>query len=546
LRTVLVIAMLLLSVAAGVQPIAAEQVVGQPDVSLSVQDNRIAPGERTSINVAVTNDGFLDRGGPAALEQRIKTARGVSVKIRDDQIDASIDVTSGTVALGSLPDGAVATAPFRLKVNESLEPGTYEIPVEVRYSYTTIADYEESRTPPGYTDVSYADSFRRETMTIDLVVEPEPRFEVVPSDTEPVVAGDTGTLRFTLQNVGSETAHHATVSLSARSNDIFFGQPTQPQPSQSVFIEELDPGEQQSVSVQVGARTSLSPGSYPVAVDVAYETPDGLAGQSQTLSTGVQVEPERTFAIRNLSTQSFRVDEDEANVRATVVNTGERAAQNVVVRVQGPQSVQATGPETVVGDLAPGESAAVRFTFAIPADAEPGSISLSFDVEYENLDGDLRQLDEPLRKGVALEQERDTFEVVDVDTELTAGSEATLAVTLRYTGSESIGTANAKVFVNDPLSSADDGAFIGEFEPGEERTAEFTISAAGTAIQKEYPATVEIRYDDANGESTLADGLQVGVPVSSDSGGLPVGYVGAGVGVLLLSGGVFLWQRQRG
>jgi hypothetical protein len=260
----------------------------------------------------------------------------------------------------------------------------------------------------------------------------------------------------------------------------------------------------------------------------------------------VQVEPERTFAIRNLSTQSFRVDEDEANVRATVVNTGERAAQNVVVRVQGPQSVQATGPETAVGDLAPGESAAVRFTFAIPADAEPGSISLSFDVEYENLDGDLRQLDEPLRKGVALEQERDTFEVVDVDTELTAGSEATLAVTLRYTGSESIGTANAKVFVNDPLSSADDGAFIGEFEPGEERTAEFTISAAGTAIQKEYPATVEIRYDDANGESTLADGLQVGVPVSSDSGGLPVGYVGAGVGVLLLSGGVFLWQRQRG
>lgn len=537
--------MLLLSVAAGVQPIAAEQVVGQPDVSLSVQDNRIAPGERTSINVAVTNDGFLDRGGPAALEQRIKTARGVSVKIRDDQIDASIDVTSGTVALGSLPDGAVATAPFRLNVNESLEPGTYEIPVEVRYSYTTIADYEESRTSPGYTDVSYADSFRRETMTIDLVVEPEPRFEVVPSDTEPVVAGDTGTLRFTLQNVGSETAHHATVSLSTRSNDIFFGQPTQPQPSQSVFIEELDPGEQQSVSVQVGARTSLSPGSYPVAVDVAYETPDGLAGQSQTLSTGVQVEPERTFEIRNLSTQSFRVDEDEANVRATVVNTGERAAQNVVVRVQGPQSVQATGLETAVGDLAPGESAAVRFTFAIPADAEPGSISLSFDVEYENLDGDLRQLDEPLRKGVALEQERDTFEVVDVDTELTAGSEATLAVTLRYTGRESIGTANAKVFVNDPLSSADDGAFIGEFEPGEERTAEFTISAAGTAIQKEYPATVEIRYDDANGESKLADGLQVGVPVSSDSGGLPVGYVGAGVGVLLLSGGVFLWQRQR-
>lgn len=534
------------SVLAGAQPVAAEQVSGQPELSLSVQENRIAPGERTTLNVAVTNDGSLNRGGPAALEQRIQTARSVSVTVLDDQITAPIEVKSGTVTLGSLPDGAVATAPFRLETGESLQPGTYEIPIEVTYSYTRSADYTESRSPPGYTDVNYADSFRRTTMTVELVVEREPRFEILPGETDPVVAGDTGTLRFDLQNVGTETARKATVSLSTRSEDVFFGQPSQPRGSQSVYVEELAPGERQSVSVQVGASTSLSPGSYPIAVDVAYETPDGLSGQSETLSTGISVEPERTFDVRDISTESFRVDEREATVRATVVNTGQAAAQNVVVRVQGPQPLQATGPEAAVGDLAPGESAETTFTFAVPADAEPGSLSLSFAVEYENPDGDLRRLDEPIRRGVTLESERDPFEVVDVDTSVTSGGEGTLSVTVRYNGDKPISDANAKVFVNDPLSSADDGAFLGSFEPGETRTAEFSVSAAGAAMAKDYPASLEVRYDDASGNTQLTDGIQFGVPVGTSSGGLPLGYVGAGIGVLVLAGGVFVWQRQRG
>lgn len=530
---------------AGAQPVAAEQVVGQPELDLSVQDNRIAPGERTTLRIAVTNDGTLRRGGPAALEQQIKTARGVTVDIREDRIDAPISVKSGTVTLGSLPDGAVGSAAFRLETGDSLQPGTYEIPVELTYSYTRSADFTESLSPPGYTDVSYVDSFRRVTTTVTVVVDEEPRFEVTPTDGNAVVAGDTGTLAFDLENVGSETAHDATVSLSARTGDLFFGQPAQPRQSRSVYVDELAPGDSHRVRVQVGATTGISPGSYPIAVDVGYETPNGVPGTSETLSTGVRVEPERTFDVRNLRTESFRVDEGEATVRATVVNTGESPANNVVVRTQGPSPLQVTGPEAAVGDLGPGESAEMQFTFAVPADAEPGSLSLGFAVEYENRDGDFRRLDEPIRRAVVLESERDAFEVVAVETTVRTGNEGTLSVTIRYNGDAPVSNANAKVFVNDPLSSADDGAFLGSFEPGETRTAEFSVSAAGSAMAKEYPASVEIRYDDASGNSKLAEGMQFGVPVSRSSGGLPLGYVGAGVGVLVLAGGVFVWQRQR-
>jgi hypothetical protein len=537
--------LVVLSVVVGAQPVAAEQVIGQPEIDLSVQDNRIGPGERTTLDITVSNDGTLKRGGPAALEQRIKAARGLTVDIREERIDAPIEVKSGSVTLGSLPDGTVGTASFQLETGESLQPGTYEIPVEVSYSLTRLADYSESRSPPGYTDVSYADSFRRQTMMITLVVDEEAQFEISPSDENAVVAGDTGSFEFDLRNVGSETARSATVSLSTRTGDLYFGQPSQPRERRSVYVEELAPNESRSISVQVGATTGISPGSYPIAVDVSYETPDGVAETSETLSTGVRVEPERSFAVRDLSTQSFRVDESEATVRATVVNTGDVAARNVVVRAQGPEPLQATGPEAAVGDLGPGESTSAQFIFAVPADAEAGSLSLSFAVEYENTDGDLRRLDEPIRRAVTLENERDAFEVVGVNTSVASGGEGTLAVTVRYNGDQPVSNANAKVFVNDPLSSADDDAFLGSFEPGETRTAEFSVAAGGSAMAKPYPASVEIRYDDAGGNSKLADGLQFGVPVGEPSGGLPIGYVGAGMGVLVLAGGVFVWQRQR-
>ena len=538
--------LIVLSVAAGAQPVAAEQVVGQPEIGLSVQDNRIAPGERSTLRIAVSNDGSLRRGGPAALEQQVKTARGLTVDVAEEDIDAPIEVKSGSVTLGNLPDGAVGTATFQLETGESLQPGTYEIPVEVSYSLTRSADYSVTQAPPGYTDVSYADSFRRQTMTVTLVVDRQAQFAVVPSENNSVVAGDTGTLQFDLRNVGTETARSATVSLSARTGDIYFGQPAQPREGRSVYVEELAPGESHSIAVGIGATTGISPGTYPVAVDVAYETPNGVAETSETLSTGVRVEPERTFDVRNLSTESFRVDEAEATVRATVVNTGGAVARNVVVRAQGPAPLQSTAPEAAVGDLAPGESADAQFTFAVPADAEPGSLSLSFAIEYDNADGDLLRLDEPVRRAVSLDAERDAFEVVGVDTSVTAGGEGTLSVTVRYNGDRPASSANAKVFVNDPLSSADDDAFLGSFEPGETKTATFSVAAAGSAIVKEYPASVEIRYDDAGGNSKLADGLQFGVPVGESSGGLPLGYVGAGIGVLVLAGGVFVWQRQRG
>jgi hypothetical protein len=203
-----------------------------------------------------------------------------------------------------------------------------------------------------------------------------------------------------------------------------------------------------------------------------------------------------------------------------------------------------TSAESSVDTLEPGDSQPVRFRLAVSEDAEPGSQTLNFVVEYENSDGDLRRSASPIRESVDVGPERDQFTVVDVETGVTAGGSDTLTVTLENTGDETVSDANAKLFVNDPLSAPDNSAFLGTVEPGETTTATFSVEAASEAQVKAYAGSVEVRYEDESGDTRLADGIQVGVPVAPNSGGLPLTYIGLGLGVAVLSGGVYTWRRS--
>jgi hypothetical protein len=208
-------------------------------------------------------------------------------------------------------------------------------------------------------------------------------------------------------------------------------------------------------------------------------------------------------------------------------------------------TVTPTNGEAAIGTLAPGESADVSFTAAIASDAEPGSNSFTFDVEYENADGDVLTASNPLRKTAVIEAERDRFEVSNVSTTVTPGGTAQLSADVRYVGDDPISAVNARLFTSDPLSTSDDGAFLGQMEPGETSTATFRISATSDALPKEYASSIEVRYDEADGDTEFTDGMPIGVPVDEPSGGPPVPPVVVGIVVVLAVIGGVVWYRRR-
>jgi hypothetical protein len=521
---------------------AEEQVVGSPEIDVSVADNRFGPSERATLDIVLSNSGNIRSGGPAEYEERVKTARNVRVSVNEGR--TPIDLKTGTITLGSVRDGVPRSASFVIETDRSVEPGRYEIPVEIEYDSTRVVEYLKTATPPGYTGASYSDFERSVTETVEIVVEREPRFEVVSAGASSLYAGDTGIYELTLRNVGDETANDATVRLTSGSRNIAFGPLTNPRPSTSVSASEVEPGETTTVSAKVNADTETTPGEYPVTARVGFFNRNGVRDVSDNLSTDVPVGDERSFRIENLEAESLRVGENDVVVTGNVVNEGAAVAYNAVVTVSAQGAITPTGPESAVGDLTPNGSERVGFRLAVSEDAEPGNRSLAFGVEYENENGDLRRTDTPVRKRVTVGEQVDDFEVVDVETSVTAGGSDELRVDVRNTGDAAVSDVNAKVFLNDPLSSSDNSAFLAEMDAGETKTAVYTVSATGDAVAKEYAASLEVRYEDTTGDTELSDGLSFGLPVSESSGGIPTIYVVAFVLVIVVAGGVFVYTRR--
>ena len=557
-------------------------VIGEPEIEVSVTDNTLEAGKEVDLTVTLSNSGELTVGGPEQYQDRVKTARNVRVSIDEEELEAPLDVKTGTVVLGDLRDGEPRTATFRVETEEDADPGRYTVPVRLEYDSTRIVEYFRTRTGRGITNPRYMDE-RDETVVreAEIVFESEPRFEAVSSTVSGLYAGDTGVFELTIRNTGDETARDATVRLETGSSEVSFGPLSNPRESAGVSFSgtgagsqdggveydlvegesgqelvpsgsegsgasgsDLAPGESKTVSVRMNAGSETVPGSYPVSARVEYFNENGVEEVSNRIQTHVEVGEERRFSIDDLQTERLRVNENDAVVRGTVVNTGTATAHNAVVTVSTEGPIRATGPESAVGDLEPDGSAEVRFDLAVGEDAEPGRRSLTFGVKYENDNGDLRSLDSPVRKTVTVGEEVETFEVVGVNTSIEAGGTGTVEIEVRNNDDYTVEDANAKVFLNDPLSSSDNSAFLGNMEAGETKTAVFRVSATGDAIAKEYDASLEVRYDDRSGDTELDDDLSFGVPVSESSGGLPLPFVVAGVAVVLASGAVFVYQRR--
>jgi hypothetical protein len=536
----LVVVTLLLGLVLSAAVVAADEiVVGQTELVASSPDGDFQPQSSQTLTVTITNDAKVQRGGPTSYEQEVKNARNIRVEVLEDEIDAPISVEAGAQTIGSLPGGGETQLRFPLEVGD-VEPGTYRVPVRVEYTNTRAISYD----PSSPADVERQNRDVDETKFVTITVADEPRFGIVSEETNRIFAGVTGEFGFTVRNVGTEPATDAIVSLSTNTPGVFFGKQSSASPDSSVYVSALDVNETASFSVNVGAQEDVSPGTYPILATVEYEDGNGITGQSDTLSAGLRVRPERSFSLRNVTTSDFRVDEPEATIRAELVNEGPAPAQNVVARLESTGGVTVTNGETAVDDLAVGEAKPVSFTVSIPEEADPGSRSFAVDVEYENADGDLRSLSTPLRESLAVEPERDRFEVVSTNTSVTPGGSETLTVTLRYRGDEPVSNVNAKLFTSDPLSSSDDGAFLGTVEPGETITAQFTVSASGDAIAKQYDSAVEVRYEESDGDTRFSGTLSVGVPVSeAESGGFPT-LPAAAVALLVLGGaGTVIYRR---
>lgn len=518
---------------------AAAATRGEPNLSFTLSDNQVEPGETAVLAVGVSNVGEIDISDSAAAEQRVTTARGLTLRMESG--NAPLEVRTQRVGLGSLADGGFTAAEFEVEVDEDADPGTYRVPVTVSYTYTS--DVTSTTTSTGKTISDYSDREVTETVRLTVRVTEESQFEVVNATTDAGIGGS-GDVELTIENTGSAVASDASLSLQSTDVDLTFGG----QPTAESYVGEWAPGERKSFVFSSEVAAGIEQRSLGITATIDYEDRNGAEARTR-LATGVVPEPEQEFALESTDA-TLRVGE-EGSLSGTLLNDGPGDAENAVLVLQPTSSsIDAVETEYALGDLPAGESAEFQFEVDVSSEARDGPRQFTYRVQYESSDGTTKESDALFTRHEVGPQ-REVFDV-NADTTVAAGDSTTLEVEVTNNGDEELTDISAKLFADSPVSVGDDEAFVDSIPPGETATVTFQISAAGSATPKVYPVSLDFQYDEPDGDTKLSDTYKIPVTITeSQGGGGLFGFLSAtnaaGLGLVLTVGlvGVGLAVRSR-
>lgn len=493
-----VVALLLIASLAVSVGLAHGAVRGSPDLSASVSDNRVSPGQVTTLGVTVTNAGDIERGSPRnpSAEQRVTTARGLTLRMKSG--DAPIDVKTGTVAVGSLPEGSAGPLQFRVAVDEDAEPGTYEVPVVAEYRYTnTIAEEEPN---------AHSESTVRETLTVTVRVEEGPRFEIVGASTDASVGGG-GTIELAVENVGTAAARDATVTVQSPGGALRFGST----PQAETHVGRWNPGEVRVL--EFGASVAPDAAARPLSVrtTVSYEDADGAPGEA-TLVAGVTPADAGQFQVESAETTAHVGGSGEVRVR--VRNTGDSAVQDATVQLRSENAALTFGgaatARTFVGTWGPGETRTLIVESSFAPTAQRREYAVDATVSYAR-DGRTVTA-KPVTFGVAPRQQ--SFALEDVSADLEVGADGTLSGTVRNHGSAAV--ENAVLVLEPPgnVNAAEREFALGDLPAGETVEFSYDLSVSSSARAGPRQFTFRVRHGGTEGEQTTSDPLYARAEVS--------------------------------
>jgi len=323
-------------------------------------------------------------------------------------------------------------------------------------------------------------------------------------------------------------------------------------------IGTLSETEPREVPFRIEIPEDAEPGAYTLEIDIDYDYTSRVQQQpgivnDQTQSSDsddhdikIKITDDARFRVTDINS-TLRVGED-GDITGEIENVGGEDATDA--EVQFPTEAENLFPQetaVAVGDIEAGESAEFRIPVEVGSEAEAVPKRFDLPVSFDDENG-IRQTDDDPAFLADIAPERDTFAIKGVDRSITAGTSGTLEVTFTNNREETLTDIEPKLFTDSPFSSSSSEGFVESLAPGESETVTFDLSAEGSATPKTYPVTVDVRYQDAGGNSQITDSYRLPVEVlePEESGGLgSLGTIAMLIVSLFAVGGGYVWYRGR-
>ncbi|EJN58738.1 Uncharacterized conserved protein [Halogranum rubrum] len=508
-----------------------QSVVGEPVLSVFAPNDLLVPGEETTLDVYVANTGTIDRGGPASYLERVTTARATTLELRPGS--APIEIDTGRYPVGTVPIGTQGPYQFTVTVDDDAEPGVYELPVVVTYTYTHIVRYE---TDNPEREPRFSDWDVSKRVELVVRVEDRPRFSVTDVDSD-VQVGSRGTVTVAVTNDGVNTARDAVITLTTGDPEIRFAENAT---VAETFVGSWEPGETRRASYVVDVVPDAARRAYPLRAVVDYRDSEGIAHTSPPLTVSLRPDAEQTFDLQSPN-DTLRVGAT-GRVGGEVVNTGTRPVTDAALVVETlPEAFTVVERTYPLGDLEPGDRVPFEFTVAVPDDADPGPRRFGFVVEYETAAG-YDAVSDRLDRSRVVGARRDVFAIDTAESTVEVDSDNRLELVVTNTGSETVSDVRVAIDAVDPLSSDVPAAYVGTLAPGESARVAVQVTVDDDAVATSYPVAVTLTYEDERGVVRTATSV-VGLDIVEPASSVPVVALVAVVAAVVLGSGWWWFRR---
>ncbi len=472
---------LLVVLAAVSLPVSAQQggyTRGEPELTAYAPDNEVVPGSETTVGIQLQNDGQVDVG---TQTDTVTTARGVSVEVRDS---GPFEIRGGTIPLGSIADGMSTTANLRVGTPSDLEPGSYEVSLNVRYSHTQSISPNNNRVN---------DRSRLQRVTVTLTVTEDPRFEItnVTTDLQP---GMSGTSIVELTNIGATDATDVRATLRGNSG-LTFGDGTV-----DASISDLDAGDSTRINVSTTLSERTEDGAIPITASVQYTDEDGIDREAPSADGTFMTQPAASFSV--IADDSALAVGERGELSGTVRNDGTSTVTDGVLIVESTgESLQVTDPRFALPPLEPGERTDYSFETTVSPNTDGGAQQARFAVEYAN-GGATTIRSDPIASRVSI-ADAASFRIENLSDTLAVGYSGTIAGELRNDGER---TVTDGVLVIEPTSdsiSIEERRFaLPPVEPGEAVPFEYQTDIGGSVDAGPRQVRFTVEYNNDRAEPT--------------------------------------------
>lgn len=491
-----------------VGPVAPVAAAEDPRFVTTVSEPTVQPGTTQTVTVTLENDA-------EDVDDSVEAVADVRATLLEER--TPFEVRSGTQFVGGLADGDRKSATFTIDAPMQLDPGTYELPIDLRYEHD--------------------DERKHKTVHATVEVSPRPLFAVEPIQTS-VQPGSTATVNVSVTNIGSEMALGTAVSLNG-GNAVTFGDGTA-----RAFLGNVSPGETRTVRAEAHVAAGISPGAQPIEATFEFRDSMGKVRPPLSRTGSLMIGESQSFAVEAVS-DTLRVGFD-GTITGEIVNEGPKSIDDAVLEIE-PQtdSLYVEDTKYALPTIESGETATFEYPTDISGDADAGPRQLQFTVEY--LDDGTIHKSSTLAATVEIDPYQDAFTVAGVETDLTIGDASTVVLSVTNTRAVPLRNIDALAYTESPLEAPGDEAFIQALDPGESAEMTFELEATSDARATTYPFELDFEYETPDGSSEVSDTVQVPVDVAEPDTeeGIDIMslLIGAVIVIALIVGG-FLWWRE--